>query len=278
MKTTLLGSALSGLNIPPVGGNVPAQPTINQVTSELTQQVANGLAIPAAFGQIATIPSVEDLPEPARVYAFFPHPLGKNYGKCVAAGAKEGDAVVSVEGNIVVLRPLKFFLAMGFGCRVKTANDNSGKILAMHPDIKNYPDDISEEYYATLAVVFANGQLIPCSFDFKTTKASAASDTFRALHQCVTAEWVKMSPAHAATASFPIPWGRVVWEGGTTRHTSGKGMVYYATDKKAARPAKAEEMRMLQEAAGSEQFLAAFTEAQNTYNRKVNELRAKVRG
>lgn len=274
MKTTLLGSALSGLNIPPVGGNAtPAQPAAQSTTPPTT-----ALTIPAAFGQIANLPAADDLPEPSMCYGFFPHSMSKSYAKCVQAGAKEGDAVVSVEGNIIVLRPIKFFIAMAFGCRVKSANDSTGKILAVSLDIKNYTDEIPDEYYATLAVVFANGQLIPCSFDFKTTKARAASDTIKALHQCVTAEWVTLSPQHAATASFPIPWGRVVWNGGTTRHVSGKGMVYYSTDKDCARPSTAEEMQALQTAAGNDQFLTAFMEAKNSYDRKVAELRAKVKG
>lgn len=275
MKTTLLGSALSGINIPAPTQTVQTAETSHHPPAPIpTPQQSTGLTIPNAFGAMATIPGADELPEGSSIYGVYSSSRSKNYDKYLKAGASEGDAVINIEGNLVVCKPLKFFLAAAFGCRSKMEND--GNISAVSLDIKNYTQAIKDEHFACLILAFVNGSLVPCKFDLRTTKSKAASETIRTLHQAMTPEWANLSPLHAATMSFSVPWGRVITEVNTTRKVSGSGLAYHEAIP-SCRPANTDEMKLLTAAVQDEQFVETFKKIEGEYQKRVVELKSKVK-
>lgn len=277
--TTLLGQ----MNIPQVTMPTvqPANPTPNspQITThhpELSkpQQSNTALAIPAAFGAMANLPGADELPENNTIYGFYASSRSKNYDKCIKAGANEGDAVVMVEGNLVVCKTLKYFLAAAFACRSKMEND--GNISAVNLDARTYSVATPDEHYVTLLLVFINNKLIPCKFDFRTTKSQAASTPIQMLHQSILPEWGSLSEAHRNTMSFQIPWGRVVTETTTQRRVSAKGMAYHQAMAN-SRPASVDEMKALTEFASNQDNLDLFSRVQADYEKRCEELRKKVK-
>lgn len=232
---------------------------------------STGLAIPAAFGGLASIPSAEELPEGGTIYGFWVSNRSKSYTQCLAAGAAEGDAVIKVEGNLIVVRPFKFFLVAAAQFRTKMEMD--GSISTVSLDMSKRDMD---EHYVTMLMVLHGDNLIPCKMDFRTTKAKAAIEAIRAQHQANSAEWVKLSPAHAATTSFEIPWGRAVTEVTTQRKVSTKGLPYFAAEP-SVRPATTHEMGLLTKFAGNQENLNLFSTVFSEYEARVNELKAKVK-
>lgn len=248
-----------GVTVPAVAPSTPA---------------ATALAVPAFLSAIPAIPAANDLPEGSSIYGFYASSRSKNYDKCIKAGASDGDAVISVEGNLIPAKPLKFFLAAAFACRSKMEND--GSISRVSLDIKTRRDETPDEHYVTLLVVSVNSQLIPVKFDFRTTKSGAAEEAIRTLHQAQTPEWAGLTPAHKETAAFPIPWGKVFSEVTTQRKVSSTGLVYFQAIP-SCRPATVGEMKQLMDAAGDTQFLATFEKVKSEYEQRVAELRTKVK-
>lgn len=267
------------INMPPVNPAVQqpsqAQPVATApAITQPTQTVRTALAIPAAFGAMATLPGVDELPEASLIYGFYASSRSKNYDKCLKAGAAEGDAVISVEGNLVALKTFKYFLAAAFACRSKMEND--GSISAVNLDAKTYRNETPDEHYVTLLIAFVNGKLIPVKFDFRTTKSKAAAEPIRTLHQSITPEWGNLSPQHRDTMAYQIPWGRVVTETTTQRRVSAKGLVYHETIP-VSRPATPDEMKALTEFASNQDNLDLFSRVQADYEKRCEELRGKVK-
>jgi hypothetical protein len=259
---------LSGISIPQMPtANIPVQavPTLQTPTQ------STGLAIPAAFSGLATIPSADELPEGGTIYGYWVSNRSKSYTQCLAAGAAEGDAVIKVEGNLIACKPLKFFLVAA--AQFRTKMEMSGDISAVSLDMSKRDMD---EHYVTMLLVLHGETLIPCKFDFRTTKAKAAIEAIRAQHQSQTPEWGKLSPAHAATVAFLIPWGKAVTEVPTTRKVSGKGLAYFAAEPQ-VRPATPNEMRLLTEFGQSQDNLNLFSTVFSEYEARVNELKSKVK-
>lgn len=232
---------------------------------------STGLAIPAAFSGLATVPGADELPEGGTIYGFWVSSRSKSYANCLAVGAAEGDAVIKVEGNLIACKPLKFFLTAATQFRSKMEND--GSISTVSLDMSRRDMD---EHYVCMMLVIHGDNLIPCKFDHRTTKAKAAIESIRALHQANTPEWGKLSPAHAATVSFPIPWGRVVTEVTTQRKVGKSGLPYYAAEPN-VRPATTHEMQLLTKFAADQDNLNLFNTVNSEYEARVNELKAKVK-
>lgn len=276
---------LSGISIPNMPtANIPVQavptPQAEQPYSGVNVQStapvgevkqSTGLAIPAAFSGLATIPSADELPEGGTIYGFWVSNRSKSYAQCLAAGAAEGDAVIKVEGNLIACKPLKFFLVAAAQFRTKMEMD--GSISTVSLDMSKRDMD---EHYVTMLLVLHGENLIPCKFDFRTTKAKAAIEAARAQHQSNTPEWGKLSPAHAATVAFQIPWGKVVTEVSTVRKVSAKGLPYFAAEPN-ARPASPHEMGLLTKFAESQDNLNLFSTVFSEYEARVNELKSKVK-
>lgn len=234
---------------------------------------STGLAIPAAFGGLATLPSVDELPESGTIYGFWVSDRSKSYANCLSAGAVEGDAVIKVEGNLIVCKPLKFFLVSAVQFRTKMGP--SGDITSVSLDMKKTPETPDEHYVAFMLVIHGD-RLIPCKFDHRTTKAKAAIEAIRGVHQANSEDWGKLSPAHSATVSFPIPWGRVVTEVTTVRKVSATGLKYFDAVPN-VRPATTHEMKLLADFASDADNLNLFTTVQKEYEARVNSLKAKAK-
>lgn len=232
---------------------------------------STGLVIPAAFGGLATVPGADELPEGGTIYGFWVSSRSKSYANCLAVGAAEGDAVIKVEGNLIACKPLKFFLTAATQFRTKMEND--GSISTVSLDMSRRDMD---EHYVCMMLVIHGDNLIPCKFDHRTTKAKTAIEAIRGLHQAISPEWGKLSPAHAATVSFPIPWGRVVTEVTTQRKVGRSGLPYFSAEPN-VRPANTHEMNLLTKFAADQENLNLFNTVNSEYEARVNELKAKVK-
>ena len=268
---------LSGLNIPPIAQTVANPVPAVQIHHPSPQ---NGtLAVPAAFANMPALPNADELPTggSGTVYGFYNTPNAGQFAAAMAVGAADGDAVIKVDGKLIACKPLKFFLCMASAFRTKS--DNSGNIIAASLDVMRKTNETPDEHYVTLILVDVPGRgLIPCKFDFKTTKADAARQAITALHECVTPQWGDKSVAHKITMPFNPPWGRVMNEVTTSRYVGRSGNPpCYITNKGSARPATPEEMKALVEFASNQENLDLFSTVQSEYEARCNEIRRKVK-
>lgn len=274
-----------GFSVPTTTGTQPVvqPPTATSTQSFVqppTQPSSDGqLAIPSIFGQIATLPSTESLPESqvaATSYIFASSFRSDNYKQQQAMGLEDGDFALSLEGATYKLDPLKYFL-----CQVDpfvTQMGTGGVVTYASRDMDNVNQQMQRgEHYLCLVLVFHNGRLIPAKAEFRTTKSSAAKKPLEEIHLASKPEWLK-TDAHRVAAQCAIPWGRVVATsvpgGKKTSRSSGNPYIPAVTN---CRPATSEEMLLLAKESQQPDFSELFNLVTSEYNDRKTFLDSRCR-
>jgi hypothetical protein len=113
--------------------------------------------------------------------------------------------------------------------------------------------DLREEFLAA-CIVHLNQRLVPTVSYFGGTKAGALRQAADTLRQAGSPDWAKRSKAHAATANFPLPFGRFVAEVTLEPKTSKETGRAYHSAVGHVRLATLEELTLLTETIKDEEF------------------------
>jgi hypothetical protein len=136
---------------------------------------------------------------------------------------------------------------------------------------------LTEEFLA-VTVVHLGQRLVPTVSFFGGTKAGAvrrAADTLRAAG---TADWAGLSPAHAAAANFPLPFGRFVTTVTIEPRTSRETGRQYQRAVGHVRPANIEELDVLTRAVQDPDFLGRLRVVLDVFGYRLRTLEEIARG
>ena len=233
---------------------------------------ASQLAIPSFVSSLPKLPDVSELPGQTGIYVQFAHPMSPSWPKQTAARAAEGDPLLCVEGNMLLLNPFRFFVLSVAGFRTKI--DESGTVLAASENLsdKQKNGHKLDEHYSALILVIHEGQLIPAKCDFRATKADPGSTAVRTMHQASSPDWAKMGPAYAVSASFPEPWGRFVLDVTKQPYVSKTTGRKSQLAKASVSPVTQEQIDLLVKSLADEQFISALNEVADSFKQRVSAL------
>lgn len=277
------------------GDSKPAAPTTTAALTQskqptaaeqkALQKAASGVKIPE-FLQKSTLPELAS--GELTGYVGFCDQRSKNFVQMTQAGIKPGETYICKDGKFTKAYPLEFFLCMGDSFRT-TMEGQDGEFtfatrdlvtpLKQLADTTGNPSALkAEPHYAVLLIVNLNGSLIPIKADIRGTKAKAAEGPIRAMEAANSPEWLRLSNAHQATAAFPHPFGRV-YNIVTTQYTTFKasGRSGFVA-KSQSNPATVDQMQMLIDAMGDDDFNSTLEEARNNYNMRIDFLDKLVAG
>jgi hypothetical protein len=131
--------------------------------------------------------------------------------------------------------------------------------------------DLTEEFLA-VTVVHLGRRLVPAVSYFGGTRAGAvrkAADTLRAAG---SAGWAGLGPAHAASANFPLPFGRFVTTVTIEPRTGRETGRQYQLAVGHVRPANLEELDLLTRAVRDEDFLEQLRVAMDVFGSRLRIL------
>jgi hypothetical protein len=112
------------------------------------------------------------------------------------------------DGQFELVDPLKFLLVKFR--QVWTARDESYRLEAATFRDPGRNSGLTEEFLAMSVVLLRGEKLVPTVSFYGGTKAGAIRPAAQALVACGTPDWLKVSPAHAASAKCPLPFGRFI--------------------------------------------------------------------
>jgi hypothetical protein len=190
---------------------------------------------------------------------------------------KAGDVFIGrADGQFELLDPLRFLL-IKFR-QLWTTRDESYRLEAATFDDPGRHSGLTEEFLAMCVVLLPSGKMIPTVSYYGGTKAGAIRPAAQALVTCSTPDWLKVSPAHAASAKCPLPFGRFI----TTvtiepRVSRDKGRPYGLAVGHVT-PTTLAEIGALEQALKDADFRAAFKLGLDVYDARLESLEAAAQG
>jgi hypothetical protein len=183
---------------------------------------------------------------------------------------QEGTPFVSLpDGQFELADPLKFNLVRYR--QLWALRDDQYRIERVVFTDPGRGSAFTEEFLA-VTVVHQGRRLVPAVSYFAGTKAGAirkAADTLRAAG---TPGWAGLSSAHAATANFPLPFGRCVTTVTIESHTSRATGRQYQLAVGHVRPANLEELDALHRAVQDEGFRGQLQVALDVFGSRLRTL------
>jgi hypothetical protein len=186
-------------------------------------------------------------------------------------GVKEGDAFVGFEdGQLEVLGQFKLFLVR-FKQMWTQRDDNYGleEVVFTDPGRKA---GFTEEFL-TLCIVITPNQLVPVVGFFGGTKAGALRNGAQALLKASTPDWLRTSPAHAASAKCRLPFGRFTVSVTTKPLVSKSTGHPYQLAVGQVTPATLEEIAALEQALRDRDFCDRFKEGLEVFQARLEILK-----
>ncbi len=192
----------------------------------------------------------------------------------VSPGVKEGDFFVGhPDGQVEVVEPAKLhLLRFRQAWAIRDDNYTLQKVTFLDPG-RNA--GYSEEFL-TLSVVITPHRLVPVVGFFGRTKAGAVRAAAQALVTASTPAWLKLSPAHAASARCPLPSGRFTVTVTTKPMVSRDGRAYHLAVGQVA-PTSLEEIAALDRALKDPDFCAKLDEGLRVYEARLASLESIAR-
>jgi hypothetical protein len=189
-------------------------------------------------------------------------------------GVKEGDAFVGFEdGQYEWLGQFKLFLVKFRQCWV--IRDDNYELQKVTFNAPGRRSGYTEEFL-TLCVIVTPHCLVPVVGFFSGTKAGAVRPAAQALLRAGTPAWLKLSPAHAASARCRVPCGRFITTVTCKPMTSkSTGHAYQLAVGQVA-PTSLEEIARLEQAFGDPEFRARFEQGRDVYQARLESLESRA--
>jgi hypothetical protein len=136
---------------------------------------------------------------------------------------------------------------------------------------------LTEEFLA-VTVVHLGRRLVPTVSYFGGTKAGAVRKAADSLRVAGTPDWAQLSPAHAASANFPLPFGRFVTTVTIEPRTSRETGRQYQLAVGHVRPSNLEELDVLNRSVKDPDFLDQLRVAMDVFLFRLRNLEGIARG
>jgi hypothetical protein len=189
---------------------------------------------------------------------------------------QEGTPFVGMpEGQFEQAEPLKLHLARFR--QFWSARDDQYRIERVEFTDPGRHSGLSEEFLA-LTIVHLDRRLVPAVSYFGGTKAGAVRKAADTLRLAGTPAWAELGPAHAASAIFPLPFGRFITAVTIEPRTSRETGRQYQLAVGHPRPANLEELDVLTRAVRDSDFLAQLQTAMDVYTLRRKNLEEIARG
>lgn len=208
-------------------------------------------------------------------YIAFAHPMSPSWPLQQQAGCKEGEPYIGGDGSVEKLDPFGFFLVRAYQFRAHI--DKMGNTLGVTKDMTKEVDAQNrklDEFYLCLVLVNVGGALIPAKFEAKGTKSGCVTNAIPVLERAGSPDWPSLSPAHALSAQFPHPFGRLYVTATTYPRTSKTSGNLYHAGRCLANPATVEQMHLLHSAMKDADFLSVFQQTAEAVATRLAELNA----
>jgi hypothetical protein len=184
----------------------------------------------------------------------------------------EATPFVGMPGGLFELAdPLIFHVVRFRQFWSQRSEDDQYTIQAVEFSDPGRHSDLREEFLAA-CIVQLNQRLVPTVSYFGGTKAGALRQAADTLRQAGSPDWAKRSKAHAATANFPLPFGRFVTEVTIEPKTSKETGRAYHSAVGHPRPTKPEELTLLTERIKNEEFQQQFHAALEVFASRLKVL------
>jgi hypothetical protein len=180
------------------------------------------------------------------------------------------------DGQFELLAPLKFFLVRF--AQAWTDRDEAYNLRKVTFRFPGRTSVLKEEFLALTLVILPGDKMTPTVSWFGGTKAGAIRPAALALNNAGTPAWLKISPAHAASAKCLLPFGRFL----TTvtvepRRTKDLGRPYSLAVGHVA-PTTLEEITSLDRALQDGEFRARFEEGFQVFQVRLSDLKNAASG
>jgi hypothetical protein len=174
-------------------------------------------------------------------------------------------------GDFELADPLIFYVVRFRQFWSQRSEDDNYTIQTVEFSDPGRHSDLREEFLAA-CIVQLNQRLVPTVSFFGGTKAGALRQAADTLCQAGSPDWAKRSKAHAATASFPLPFGRFLTQVTIEPKISKEKGRSYQLAVGHVRPATLEELALLTEMMRDVEFRRQFKAALEVYALRLKVL------
>lgn len=249
--------------MPPVRTLV--NPTVVKPQPEAAPQQSTAVATLPSWAM--TAPTVPAMPtQSAGIYVGQLQPATGKRAALLQAGCADGDYYIDISGQLVPLKPLKFWLIKAE--LFYTRMDATGSIVQAAREKAAGLD----EHVVCLIVVDVNGVPTPAKTDFRKASWSVAQAAVNGLQAAAEPDFPQHSDAHKVAAAFPVPFGRVLTTVSVEKRISKmSGKPYFASLGQTA-PPSISQLTALGEAFKDAGFIELLEKAKAGFDGRVNQI------